>query len=336
MKNIKNLLSIILLSLSCWNLAAANTQVNTPTPVYERMIVFGDSYSDNGNVYRLTRGKYPNDIRYFQGRFSDGPVWTEYLAQDFHLNPDDRNQFINYAYGQAKVLAPASITVSGHPDKDYVIPSLSQQINTFLKQHENFNEKDIVVVFIAANDFFDIPNHQAQLFFKNIADEEAKQIDRLIQAGARHIIVLNGREVTRSPLATIVAEKNVAPGRNDLANQFIKNAQGLVQIYNNNLARNLQAKPPVFIYDTYQFDHSILTKIDQGGFHYKMHSTPAVMQYANTSCYQNNQGDYQNIAGVVCNDPQHYFFYDRIHTTHFVNYLLAQDVFKQFQHSLSQ
>ena len=61
---------------------------------YNRIIVFGDSYSDNGNVFKLTNGKYPNAVRYFRGRFSDGPVWSEYFARNFGINPNDKDHFI--------------------------------------------------------------------------------------------------------------------------------------------------------------------------------------------------------------------------------------------------
>lgn len=40
---------------------------------------FGDSLSDTGNALVLTGGAAPV-APYFSGRFSDGPVWTEYLA----------------------------------------------------------------------------------------------------------------------------------------------------------------------------------------------------------------------------------------------------------------
>lgn len=41
-----------------------------------RVVVFGDSLSDNGNLFAQT-GQPP--APYFQGRFSNGPVWVEQL-----------------------------------------------------------------------------------------------------------------------------------------------------------------------------------------------------------------------------------------------------------------
>ena len=42
--------------------------------------VFGDSLSDNGNIYVASGGALPPSPPYYQGRFSNGPVWVETLA----------------------------------------------------------------------------------------------------------------------------------------------------------------------------------------------------------------------------------------------------------------
>ncbi|MDX2239419.1 MAG: SGNH/GDSL hydrolase family protein [Leptolyngbyaceae cyanobacterium bins.302] len=42
---------------------------------------FGDSLLDTGNVYAATNGLFPPNVLYpSNGRFSNGPVWTEYFA----------------------------------------------------------------------------------------------------------------------------------------------------------------------------------------------------------------------------------------------------------------
>jgi len=46
---------------------------------YDRLVVFGDSLSDNGNLFLATGGAQP-PAPYYQGRFSSGPVFTELLG----------------------------------------------------------------------------------------------------------------------------------------------------------------------------------------------------------------------------------------------------------------
>ena len=62
--------------------------VPAPTPAqipssFSDIVVFGDSLSDNGNLFRLT-GQPPPP--YFKGRFSNGPVWVERLAAPLGLD----------------------------------------------------------------------------------------------------------------------------------------------------------------------------------------------------------------------------------------------------------
>src|SRR5690242_20274022 len=48
---------------------------------YSGVQAFGDSLTDNGNLFALTRAiqPVPPSPPYFDGRFSNGPVWVEQL-----------------------------------------------------------------------------------------------------------------------------------------------------------------------------------------------------------------------------------------------------------------
>lgn len=51
---------------------------------FNKIYSFGDSLSDTGNSFRLTGGVIPPNLLYpSNGRFSNGPVWTEFLATKF-------------------------------------------------------------------------------------------------------------------------------------------------------------------------------------------------------------------------------------------------------------
>src|SRR5262249_42011574 len=53
-------------------------------PPFSEVVVFGDSISDTGNVFLFTDGVAAGPP-YFEGRFSNGPVWVEVLAQGLGL-----------------------------------------------------------------------------------------------------------------------------------------------------------------------------------------------------------------------------------------------------------
>lgn len=48
----------------------------------DHLIVFGDSLSDNGNIYEASGGDIPPSPMYWNGRFSNGMVWADTLAVD--------------------------------------------------------------------------------------------------------------------------------------------------------------------------------------------------------------------------------------------------------------
>jgi len=68
---------------------AANLSLQDIDQIY----VFGDSLSDTGNAFSRTGSPPPP---YFNGRFSNGPVWVEYLADRLGL---PRNPSTNFAFG---------------------------------------------------------------------------------------------------------------------------------------------------------------------------------------------------------------------------------------------
>jgi phospholipase/lecithinase/hemolysin len=80
--------TFFVVSLSC----LVFTMTSIATAGYTSVIVYGDSLSDNGNVFALT-GIPP--APYYNGRFSNGIVTVEYLANSLHSPLND------FAYGGA-------------------------------------------------------------------------------------------------------------------------------------------------------------------------------------------------------------------------------------------
>ncbi|MGF1481573.1 MAG: SGNH/GDSL hydrolase family protein [Cyanophyceae cyanobacterium] len=73
----------------------------------DQIYFFGASTEDNGNEFNITDQRVPPSPPYFDGRFSNGPLWTEYLVED--LRPQTEVPFpvaphlnVNYAIGGAQ------------------------------------------------------------------------------------------------------------------------------------------------------------------------------------------------------------------------------------------
>ena len=84
---------------------------------YSDLVFFGDSLSDTGNVLLLTSTFSPPAFPGFpgaEGRFSNGPVWTEYLAAGLGL-PNKANPSNLFLAGPPVVSPPTVIPIAIGP-----------------------------------------------------------------------------------------------------------------------------------------------------------------------------------------------------------------------------
>jgi thermolabile hemolysin len=142
---------------------------------FDHVVAFGDSLSDNGNLYSLTADTFPNSD-YFEGRFSNGPVWVEYLAMNLGAVLDD------FAYGGAS-------TSGGF----FFIPSLEAQINRW--QPQSALQETLVTVWAGANDYLLFGSTDAQGAAGNILSG----LETLAGDGASRILILNLPDLGLTP-----------------------------------------------------------------------------------------------------------------------------------------
>ena len=107
--------------------------------------IFGDSFSDQDNVLAAT-GAIPFSPPYFEGRFSDGPVWISHLADGLGLpNPvASLNGGQNFAVGEAQT-GPGESTLGP-------VPNVGSQIATFKQSGRTVLPTELVVVWAGYND----------------------------------------------------------------------------------------------------------------------------------------------------------------------------------------
>jgi phospholipase/lecithinase/hemolysin len=163
---------------------------------FSRIIVFGDSLSDTGNFFALTGGVRPPPP-YFEGRFCNGPIWVEYLADDLGMffNKED-----NYSVGGA--LTGIDNFNDGFLGLQY--PGVQDEVTTFLQKNFGHADPDaLYVVWAGANDFFAVltgGGDPAALIANGVANT-AQAIQRLAMAGAQHIAVPNIPDIGVTPEA---------------------------------------------------------------------------------------------------------------------------------------
>lgn len=199
--------------------AAAFGNASLGAAAFSNAYYFGDSLSDTGNIFAFTGGTVPA-APYFNGRFSDGPVWVEYLAAGLGLPGSSTASLIggnNFAFGGAR-------TSGGS------IPSVLAQVGSFTSAGGSLDPAALYVVVGGGNDMRDarsaFPTMDAAGAASRLAAAQAAAgnlrtaLQLLAADGARNVLVANLPDLGTTPEA--VGLNLVAPS-SDATTQF--NAQ---------------------------------------------------------------------------------------------------------------
>ncbi len=177
--------------------AASAQQVTLPTG--GRIVTFGDSLSDNGNLLALT-GNPP--APYFNGRFSNGPVWTELIAGGTMNQPFVTGivtGHVNLAFGGART--DDAMNLNGP------IPSTNLQLGTYQALGGQFGAKDTVTVLGGANNIFQYFQSAGaganlagiQATSVSSANDIANLVNLIAVGGAGRILVSNLPDIGAAP-----------------------------------------------------------------------------------------------------------------------------------------
>ncbi|PIL23397.1 hypothetical protein GSI_14708 [Ganoderma sinense ZZ0214-1] len=94
---------------------------------YSAIIAFGDSFTDNGSgAWVVSNQTWPANPNYSGGRFSNGPVWIEYVAGNLSV------PLVDFALGGA---TSSNALVQGFtgPNSTIPVPSVDDQVASFLQ-----------------------------------------------------------------------------------------------------------------------------------------------------------------------------------------------------------
>jgi len=174
------LLSLSVFLYSFTTFAAADIGIDS-------IVVLGDSLSDQGRLYRFSTGYIPRSP-YYEGRFSNGPVWVDYLAEAIGFNPKD---LINYSLGGA----PAELDLS----LDLPPYTLGMQSSEFLAEYIWRSKEDrLYIIWIGGNDYWKDPSQEKA---HDVVDTIVDNIETLMKNDARYFFLPNLPNVGLAPLA---------------------------------------------------------------------------------------------------------------------------------------
>lgn len=161
---------------------------------YDHIYVFGDSLSDNGNFYKATTTT-PMSPPYDQ-RFSNGPIWAEYLAQNLGPTPTAPIPLTDLAYGGATSGYYNAAVEGASP---LLSTGLLSQITNFINSNSSasaFSDPNaLFVVWAGANDYILAGVNSDNQTINNISNA----VNTLASKGAKNIMVANLPDLGQLP-----------------------------------------------------------------------------------------------------------------------------------------
>ena len=251
---------------------------------YSRLVVFGDSLSDNGNLYLATGGAAPASPPYFQGRFSSGPVFTERLGFNASNFMGPVTGSINYAFGGARTDSQASPL------------GMRLQLADYQARGGKFGAGDLVSILGGANNIFQgLPaagastNPTASIAPVSLAAAADMNfiVGSVAQAGAGTILVTN------LPKLSLTPQFRTSPAA-PLADYAVTTFNGALMT---GLNATAAARPGtnIIMMDLFKVSDVIA-------------ANPAAFGVTNVTqpCFN---------GATVCANPNDYFYFDGVHPT---------------------
>jgi phospholipase/lecithinase/hemolysin len=247
---------------------------------------FGDSLTDTGNVFLATGGATPPP-GYFNGRFSNGPLWIDHLA--VHLGVAPLTPAIipggtNYAVGGA---------TSGTGFAPLGSPNLLTQIGLYQSNLAGgfADPNALYTINAGGNDFLG-----GELNPAVPAANIGLAIQALAALGARHVLVLDLELIGSTPRALASLSPPQQAGLNLLSSSFSSQLRTTVAGLRSTLGIHLAMAD---IFDTFE----------------KVHASPGAYGFSNVTDGAYLVGDYAATG---------YLYWDDIHPSAAAHALMGQ------------
>ncbi len=259
-----------------------------------QVISFGDSLSDNGNLFADTGGTFP-PAPYWNGRFSNGPVWVETIAaaKGVPLNGWARG---GATTGGGSVTTPAFGNVNGP------FMGLQDQIAAYLGTVGGVADPNgLYTVWASANDFLSAPGGEIAAIGPAITNL-LTAIGALVAAGAQHFVLPNLPDLGLTPRSVLAGPAAMLAGT------------ALSGAFNGAYFNALDAT----------FGANFGTRLDTFSVLQDVVANPGTYGLTNVTemCFDID-------APSLCLNPEDYAFWDSIHPTAALHDILANQALAQ-------
>jgi phospholipase/lecithinase/hemolysin len=262
---------------------------------FDEIYVFGDSNTDVGNTTQATNGIL-TPPPYFEGRFSNGSVWVEYLALELGLtpNPNTNFSFIGATTGNDNAILPGA-------------PGLQTQINGFTNALKATNQSAdpnaLYIVASGANDYL----------FGGVTDPTVPvnnlsfAVTSLTEIGAKNIMVTNLLDLGKVPATSGTSNSYALSTLSQLHKSELSATLA-------DLSQTLAPDVNIFAVDVYSLFNEAISNPANFGF---TNVTDPCLVSLNPL--------------VVCDNPNEFLFWDQLHPTTAAHQALGEFAFSSLE-----
>ncbi|KAM0791558.1 hypothetical protein ACM66B_006005 [Microbotryomycetes sp. NB124-2] len=211
----------------------------------DKLVCFGDSLSDDGTgAWTVTKGTWPNRPAYAGHRFSNGPVYTEYMAQDLLLPLE------SLATGGASISTRVSSLSGQHGD--WPVDCILEQIAKYTRNKTD-ESGTAFVIYAGANDaYFGVKENTGTP--ADVIEDLKDAIVTLKSVGGRYFII-----PTLPPLGDDYPYSNVFPEVSEPMHAFSAE-------FRERLFEWAKDEPTVAVADFYGFYDNLMADPAKQGF----------------------------------------------------------------------
>ncbi|MFT6407888.1 MAG: thermolabile hemolysin [Arenicella sp.] len=190
----------------------------------ERIVVFGDSNVDTGNLATLFGDADPR-TNIWQGRNSNGPLVSEYLAESLDA------ELVTYAVSGATTGNTNIVSLLAPQLTALANTGMLSQIAEFSNNKGTLGEHDLIILWAGSNDIFRAQRDKKDELNQRINGATANiisAIDLLTELGAKKVVI-----ATRTPRQVLDSDDDM--NGQDLNHAVIKSIQTKLAQSNNEL-----------------------------------------------------------------------------------------------------
>ncbi|KAI8846518.1 hypothetical protein BC829DRAFT_265962 [Chytridium lagenaria] len=157
-----------------------------------RIVAFGDGLSDINNLYNRTSGLFPA-APYYQGRFSDGPIWLDFMSWSLGNSSANGVEVKSFANGAS--ITNKTLAIPRWREETIKYPDLQDQLNAHLTDdlavNRNGKGDTLYTVFAGMHDFMEGMDGNDYPDVVGGVSSTTAMINQLLFSGAKNVLVMN-------------------------------------------------------------------------------------------------------------------------------------------------